>query len=108
MEILLHSSERVLHIKRDTQDIDNYARATCLGHWGRTCVVCGLDTPWNHVHHLYPLAEGEREVKPITDLRPVCPSCHGMIHWFRPMLSIEEAQLLWSTEISTSGPTRAL
>jgi hypothetical protein len=31
-----------------------------------------------------------------------------MIHWFQPMLSIEEAQLLWSTELSTSDPTRTL
>jgi 5-methylcytosine-specific restriction protein A len=84
------------------------ARAACLDHWGSACVVCGLDTPWNHVHHLYPLAEGERDVKPVTDLRPVSPSCHGMIHWFRPMLSIEEAQLLWSTELSTSDPTRTV
>ena len=67
--------------------------------------MCGLDTPWNHVHHLYPLAEGERDVNPITDLRPVCPSCHGMIHWFRPMLTIEEARLLWSSELFTTDPT---
>jgi hypothetical protein len=22
-----------------------------------TFAVCSLDTPWNHVHHLYPVAE---------------------------------------------------
>jgi hypothetical protein len=31
-----------------------------------------------------------------------------MIHWFRPMLSIEEAQLLWSTELSARDQTRTL
>jgi len=64
-------------------------------------VVCGVDAPWNHVHHLYPLAEGEREVNPVTDLRPVCPSCHSMIHWFEPILAIDEASHLWSSEFDS-------
>lgn len=68
--------------------------------------MCSLDTSWNHVHHLYPVAEGERDVNPTTDLRPVCSSCHSMIHWFRPMLTIEEARLLWTTELSTRSPAR--
>jgi hypothetical protein len=66
-------------VAQSRRERDPEARSACLDHWGSACVVCGLDTPWNHVHHLYPLAEGERDVNPVTDLRPVCPSCHGMI-----------------------------
>ena len=90
-------------VKQSLRERSPAARAECLEHWGSTCVVCQLDAPWNHVHHLYPIAEGAREVNPITDLRPVCPSCHGMIHWFRPMLNIEEARHLWTTEIAAVG-----
>jgi predicted HNH restriction endonuclease len=32
------------------------------------------------VHHLYPVAQGERNVNPITDLIPLCSNCHSMIH----------------------------
>ena len=35
-----------------------------------------------HVHHVTPLSEvtGEREIDPVTDLIPVCPNCHAMLH----------------------------
>lgn len=90
------------NVVQTQRERDPKARTACLDHWGSACVVCGLDTPWNHVHHLYPLAEGERDVNPITDLRPVCPSCHGMIHWFKPILTIDEARILWFTEFSAT------
>ena len=45
-----------------------------------------------HVHHLVPLSEiGEGyEVDPVKDLRPVCPSCHAVIHLGRPPYKPEE------------------
>ena len=42
-----------------------------------------------HVHHLDPLAQGEREVVPERDLRPVCPNCHYMLHRNGKLLSPE-------------------
>ena len=35
-----------------------------------------------HVHHLELLSnsEGKRDVDPESDLIPVCPNCHAMIH----------------------------
>ncbi|HYH67260.1 MAG TPA: S1 RNA-binding domain-containing protein [Urbifossiella sp.] len=67
------------------------ARVRCLAHYGEHCVVCHFDarTVYGpeaagviHVHHLTPLADiGEAyEVDPISDLRPVCPNCHAVIH----------------------------
>jgi 5-methylcytosine-specific restriction protein A len=48
-----------------------------------------------HVHHLTPLATmtGPYQVDPISDLRPVCPNCHAMIHRYPGApCSIEELQ----------------
>lgn len=70
---------------------DQRARRICLQEYGFTCSVCGFNfeeiygeigTGYIHVHHLTPLHEmnGSYEVDPITDLRPVCPNCHAMLH----------------------------
>jgi len=49
---------------------------------------------WLHVHHLDPLGDAveERNVDPLTDLVPVCGTCHGFIHSRRPAYSVEEAR----------------
>ncbi|MGO8752077.1 MAG: hypothetical protein ACLQNE_39570 [Thermoguttaceae bacterium] len=76
------------------------ARKACIRHWGCDCAVCGfsfitvygeIGDGFIHVHHLLDLATigEEYEVDPITDLRPVCPNCHAMLHRTRPAMSIE-------------------
>ena len=58
---------------------------------GTTCVVCGFDFEavygpvakgTIHVHHLRPISEvgAEYVVNPETDLVPVCPNCHVVLH----------------------------
>ncbi len=82
---------------------DPLARRECLEMFGTECIVCGFDFPrvygdigrgFIHVHHLYPLADakGRRTVDPKTDLRPVCPNCHAMLHRQDPPLTIQELQ----------------
>lgn len=77
------------------------ARSMCIAHWGSQCTACGFDffntygaigSGFIHVHHLVPVAEiGEAyQVHPVNDLRPVCPSCHAMLHASNPPLSIEQ------------------
>lgn len=77
------------------------ARRKCIEHYGSSCAVCGLDLGsvygsiaqgFVHVHHLKPLSEigEEYEVDPITDLKPVCPNCHSIIHLGRQTRTIEE------------------
>ncbi len=78
------------------------ARRRCIEHHGTTCSVCGVSfgviygliaEGVIHVHHLRPIADcgGEDyQVDPITELRPVCPNCHVVLHLRRPPLSIEE------------------
>jgi 5-methylcytosine-specific restriction protein A len=80
---------------------DREAREKCLRYWGTICQVCAFDFTktygdlgkgYIHVHHTKPLGEmkGQYDLDPITDLRPVCPNCHAMLHRVRPALSIEE------------------
>jgi len=77
------------------------ARAKCIEHYGARCQVCGLafeerygeiGKGFIHVHHLVPMTkiEGEYEVDPIQDLRPICPNCHAMLHKRIPPYLIEE------------------
>jgi 5-methylcytosine-specific restriction protein A len=77
------------------------AREACIKQYGVSCIVCGLNfqTKYGaigegfiHVHHLKPIAKhsGVRVVNPDTDLRPVCPNCHAMLHISDPPLTIEE------------------
>lgn len=81
------------------------ARKECLDFYGPECQVCGfsfeerygfLGRGYIHVHHLIPLSTigGEYQVDPITDLRPVCPNCHAMIHIIRPAMSLDELRNL--------------
>lgn len=77
------------------------ARKDCLKAHGLNCAVCGLNFEarygeigkgFIHVHHLKPLAllDGEYELDPVADLRPVCPNCHAMLHRREQAMSIEE------------------
>ena len=80
---------------------DPDARAECVAHYGTVCQICSFDfgeaygdigVGFIHVHHINPLSESpsESEVDPVTDLLPVCPNCHAMLHRRRPVLSPEE------------------
>lgn len=77
------------------------ARKQCIEHYGCNCLVCGFDfhevygeigRSFIHVHHLLELSKIKKRyvVDPITDLRPVCPNCHAMIHQQKPAMSIED------------------
>jgi 5-methylcytosine-specific restriction protein A len=46
------------------------------------------------VHHIVPIAKVGKQYRlnPITDLRPVCPNCHAVIHRSEPPFSIEEVK----------------
>lgn len=77
------------------------AREACVQQKGYKCLVCNYDffERWGeigrnyiHVHHAKLLckAKKNREVKPETDLFPLCPNCHAMAHRRLPPYSIEE------------------
>jgi hypothetical protein len=82
----------------------------CKAARGTSCVICRFDfgakygpefAGFIHVHHLRLLSEVGREyvVDPVTDLCPVCPNCHAVIHHGGRLRSIEEVtQLLKQRE----------
>ncbi|MEI8128831.1 MAG: HNH endonuclease [bacterium] len=69
------------------------AKAECIKHYGSDykCQVCGFKFSDKygaqfknkiHIHHIKPLSEIGKEyiVNPETDLIPVCPNCHMILH----------------------------
>jgi len=77
------------------------ARAACIAHHGASCSVCSFDfeeafgdlgAGFIHVHHIVPIGSirDEYQIDPVTDLIPVCPNCHAMIHRVEPPLTIEQ------------------
>ena len=76
-------------------------RALCLKWHGFDCKGCGLNMSNKygpigegviHVHHLTPVSQmGERRrLNPKTDLIPLCPNCHVIVHRKDPPLSLED------------------
>lgn len=77
------------------------ARKECVAKKGYQCLVCGRDFEatygeigkhFIHVHHLTPISTigQEYELNVDTDLAPVCPNCHYMLHRKNPPYTIEE------------------
>ena len=84
-----------------TIERNSRARDKCLELHGYSCAVCGfsfeevygsLGHQYIHVHHRVDLAaqHSTYEVNPETDLIPLCPNCHAMVHQETPAMSIDE------------------
>ena len=75
------------------------ARKKAIALHGTSCIVCDvnfndtygeLGENFIHIHHLKPISvAGFGEINAVTDLVPVCPNCHAMIHRKSPPLTIE-------------------
>lgn len=98
-------------VRVNAYERDVHARKACIKKYGLNCAVCGfnfearyglLGKGFIHVHHLKPLAltNGEYELDPVTDLRPVCPNCHAMLHRENKMLSIEELRAVMKASMA--------
>lgn len=102
-EDLFEGAKRTITV--NSYERNPQARKQCLTHYGHQCSVCGFDfekvygdigKAFIHVHHLKEIASiGESyQINPVTDLRPVCPNCHAMLHRKNPAYTIEELQQL--------------
>ena len=91
------------NIAIDRYERNPVARNECLKHYGFHCQVCGnlLSDIYGitgeeviQVHHLKPVykSKGKRIINPISDLKPVCPNCHVIIHTHKPPLSIRKVK----------------
>lgn len=78
-------------------------RAACLQLRGTKCLVCGFDfgeiygalgEGFIHVHHVVPVSDigPDYVVNPASDLAPICPNCHNMVHRTEPPLTVEQLQ----------------
>lgn len=85
---------------------DPSARTECLKVNGYICKICSfsfekvygeLGKNYIHVHHIVPLflRQGQYQVDPKTDLIPVCPNCHAMLHRSNPPISPEELREIY-------------
>ena len=76
-------------------------RELCLAANGYTCKICGfnfeaqygeLGNRFIHVHHIVPVSSMTEKytINPVTDLIPVCPNCHAMLHRKDPPMLPDE------------------
>jgi 5-methylcytosine-specific restriction enzyme A len=93
-------------VTRNERERDPAARREAEAHWrvlrgGLICEGCNIDfgqtygargEGFMHFHHLAPLASatGPREINGPTDLVPLCPNCHAMVHRGESMWAIDE------------------
>ena len=90
------------------------ARAKCLEIHGIRCEICKMSfaetygtfaKDFIHVHHITPLHQISEnyEVNPETDLMPVCPNCHAMLHRQENGIPITVERLKLLYEVSRSS-----
>ena len=90
-----------LSVQVNKYERDPRLRYECISAFGAICQVCFFDFEkiygdigkgFCHVHHIQPLSEveGQHLVDPLTDLIPVCPNCHAMLHAKVPAITPED------------------
>jgi 5-methylcytosine-specific restriction protein A len=112
----VYAEGNVTRISVNRYERDPGARTQCIAIHGPACAICGFDfglaygqrmNGFIHVHHVTPLHQiGERyQVKPRTDMIPVCPNCHAVIHSKREPMSVEEVRQLLKQEGEQAAPS---
>ncbi len=94
-------------LERNIYERDLRLRKACIDVHGTACKICGINfesiygliaRDFVHVHHLTPLsAVGvAHTVDPATDLIPVCPNCHAVVHMREPPYTPDEVRRMIS------------
>ena len=79
---------------------DPAIRRSALKHYGSKCYACDWVPPHTSIidiHHLDPIAEGERLTK-LEDVIPLCANCHRRAHTRKPPIPIKELRELLVAE----------
>jgi predicted HNH restriction endonuclease len=95
----------VTRISVNRYERDPVARQQCLSVHGTSCFVCGMSfgetygelaKGFIHVHHLVAVSKRKTnyQVNPETDLVPVCPNCHAVIHRCDPPVTVDEMRAM--------------
>jgi len=71
---------------------------------GNSCIVCNFNfyqfygpigLNFIHIHHIIPVSVRKEGTNPETELVPLCPNCHSMIHRNRTnVLTVEELKIM--------------
>ncbi len=96
-----YSEGKVKKVLVNSYERNPIARKKCIEHFGLNCQVCGfnfkeifgdLGKDFIHVHHKIDISTvgNEYSVNPLTDLIPVCPNCHSMLHKKKPAYTVDE------------------
>ncbi|MFC3298986.1 hypothetical protein FJV46_12135 [Arthrobacter agilis] len=92
----------VTRVPANSAEHDPDLRSLALAHRGSLCHACDVDLEQAYgdagrdlmeVHHITPLEylDSYYEVDPLTDLVPLCPTCHAVAHSGRPVpLRVED------------------
>jgi hypothetical protein len=105
-----HSEGSVTQVLVNRYERDPAAREACLAAHGCVCIVCEMDfADWYgdlgagfiHVHHIKPISQlGEDyHIDPISEMVPVCPNCHAMLHRTNPPLPIRQLQKIYNRHL---------
>ncbi len=100
-EVLVEGAVRTILVNAYERNPE--ARQRCIAVHGTTCCICSFAfgkvygpeaEGYIHVHHLKQLSKigGEYVVDPVSDLRPVCPNCHAVLHLGGGCRSIDEVK----------------
>ena len=95
----------VMQVTVNRYERDQKARQAALKYHGNQCKVCDIDMSkvygeiaegFIHIHHLAPLhtLKKQHSPDPKTDLIPVCPNCHAMLHRRDPPYTPEELKAM--------------
>ena len=98
---ITYSEGKAKKVLVNSYERNPHARKKCIEHYGLNCQVCDfnfedkfgeLGRNFIHVHHIVDISTigNKYSVDPITDLVPVCPNCHAMLHKKKPAYSVEE------------------
>jgi len=101
LQVQLYIEGELGVVSYENRSRNEKARKKCIELLGTTCVACNVSlgdvygdqfAHKIHIHHLNPVAsyEGEVAVNPMTDLVPICPNCHFVIHSKKDPYTIEE------------------
>jgi len=108
----------LMTVKANKYERNQKARRECVAKKGYQCLVCGRDFEatygeigknFIHVHHLKPISSigKEYELNVDTDLAPVCPNCHYMLHRKDPPYTIEELkEKLYQQRMDDAAPVK--
>ncbi len=111
---LQHAEGKISQVLQTKYERNPVNRELCLDANGYVCKICGFDFEkvygeighnFIHVHHIEKVSSfgGEYYLNPVTDMIPVCPNCHAMLHREDPPISPEKLRGIIKHQITDRG-----